>query len=144
MVNEKMSEKLPEIRKTVVLEAPIEKVWKAVSTSEGIEGWWMPNTLVAERGREFTLHAGKYGDSECRIIEIEPPHKLSFTWDKEWTVTFELEETDEGKTEFTLTHSGWFADKKTRFGQPHTTVRGVMEEGWAAIVDERLSSFIKG
>ena len=34
-------ETLTEIRKVIVLNAPIEKVWKAVSTSEGIElgGW---------------------------------------------------------------------------------------------------------
>jgi len=36
---------LPEIRKVVVLDAPIEKVWKAVATSKGIAGWWMDNTF---------------------------------------------------------------------------------------------------
>lgn len=36
-----MASELPEICKTIVLNAPIEKVWKAVSTAEGIAGWWM-------------------------------------------------------------------------------------------------------
>jgi uncharacterized protein YndB with AHSA1/START domain len=58
---------LPEIRKTVVINAPIAKVWKAVSTSDGISAWWMENTFEPGLGQEFVLHAGPYGDSRCKV-----------------------------------------------------------------------------
>lgn len=69
-----------EIRKVIVLKAPIDKVWKAVSTSEGIAAWWMPSTFEPVVGHEFVLHTGQFGDSPCKVTELEPPHRLSFNW----------------------------------------------------------------
>ena len=132
-----------EIRKSIVLNAPIEKVWKAVATSEGIEAWWMPNTFEAELGKEFTLHAGPFGDSPCKVTELDPPSRLGFDWGKDWHLVFELKEL-EGKTEFTLIHSGWDAEKVTEFGQPHTIIQGIMDNGWDKIVNEALPSYIEG
>lgn len=134
---------LPEIRKTVVLNAPIEKVWQAVATSEGIAAWWMPNTFEPVVGREFILHAGQFGDSPCKVTEIDPPHRLSFDWDKDWNLTFELKQLEEGKTEFTLIHSGWDADKTTAFGQPHSVIREIMSGGWEGIVKEKLVQYVE-
>lgn len=39
---------LPDIRQTLVLNAPIQKVWDAVATSEGIAAWFMPNDFRAQ------------------------------------------------------------------------------------------------
>ncbi|WP_223067694.1 SRPBCC family protein [Paenibacillus caui] len=124
---------LPEIHKTAVFNAPIEKVWAAVSTSEGIAAWFMPNTFQPELGYEFILHAGPFGDSPCKVTELDPPYRLSFDWAKDWSVTFELKDLG-GKTEFHLFHKGWDADKVTEFGQPHTIVHGRMDQGWEGIV----------
>ena len=44
---------LTEIRKTIVLNASIDKVWKSVATSEGIAAWWMPNTFEPILGHEL-------------------------------------------------------------------------------------------
>ncbi|HWO74500.1 MAG TPA: SRPBCC domain-containing protein [Bacillus sp. (in: firmicutes)] len=137
-------ERLPDIRKTLVINAPIEKVWKAVATSEGIAGWWMPNTFEPVLGQEFILHAGPYGDSSCKVTEIDPPNRLSFDWDKDWHVVFELKKVDEEKTEFTLIHSGWKAEEVTKFGQPHSKIRMVMDGGWEKIVKEALRAYIEG
>lgn len=134
---------LPEIRKTVVINAPIEKVWKAVSTSEGIAAWWMENTFQPILGHEFTLHAGSYGDSRCKVTELEPMSRLGFDWDADWHLTFELRELGDNKTEFTLIHSGFDAEKSTAFGQPHSAVRDIMDGGWEKIVKEKLPFFIK-
>jgi uncharacterized protein YndB with AHSA1/START domain len=134
---------LPEIRKTVVLNAPIEKVWKAVSTSEGIAAWWMPNTFEPAVGCEFVLRAGAYGDSPCKVTEVEPPHRVGFDWGKDWHLTFELKALAEGKTEFTLIHSGWDAAKSTEFGQPHTAVREIMSDGWEQIKDGALVRYVE-
>jgi len=134
---------LPDIRKTVVLNAPIEKVWKAVATSEGIAGWWMPNTFEPVVGRDFILHAGQFGDSPCKVTEIDPPHRVGFDWGKDWHLTFELKQLEEGKTEFTLIHSGWDAAKATEFGQPHSVIREIMNGGWEGIVKEKLVNYVE-
>lgn len=138
-----MADEMPAIRKTIVFKAPIEKVWKTVSTSEGIETWWMANTMKAEIGNHFVLHTGNYGDSPCTITELDPPYRLGFDWDRDWHVTFELKDLGDGRTEFTLIHSGWFKDKKTGFGQPHTEIRKVMDTGWERIIRETLPSRIE-
>ncbi|MET3698573.1 uncharacterized protein YndB with AHSA1/START domain [Bacillus oleivorans] len=137
-------EKLPEIRKTIIIDAPIEKVWKAVATSEGIEGWWMPNTFEPVLGHEFILHAGPYGDSPCKVTELDPPNRVGFDWDRDWHVVFELNKVDDEKTEFTLIHSGWKAEEVTKFGQPHSVIRNVMDGGWEKIVKEALPAYIEG
>ncbi|GMA49646.1 hypothetical protein GCM10025857_10030 [Alicyclobacillus contaminans] len=139
-----MGVSIPEIRKTVVIHAPVEKVWQAVATQEGIAAWFMPNTFEPVLGQEFVLHAGPFGDSPCKVTELSPPYRLGFDWDEDWHVVFELRELADGATEFTLIHSGWDADKVTRFGQPHPVVRNVMDDGWEKKVKQTLRSFVEG
>jgi uncharacterized protein YndB with AHSA1/START domain len=134
---------IPEIRKTIVLNAPIEKVWKAVSTSEGIAGWWMANTFEPTVGKDFILHAGQFGDSPCKVTEIDPPNRVSFDWGKDWHLVFELKQLEDGKTEFTLIHFGWDAAKVTEFGQPHSVIREVMNGGWESIVRVNLVKYVE-
>ncbi|TVX89665.1 SRPBCC family protein [Paenibacillus agilis] len=131
-----------EVRKTVQLKAPIQKVWDAVSTAEGIAVWFMPSNFEPVVGHKFHLEAGPFGKSPCEVTEIDPPHKLSFTWGKDWTLTFLLEEQGD-VTEFTLIHGGWDADKVTEFGQSHTEVRDRMSQGWIGIM-EKLRKTIEG
>lgn len=57
---------LPEIKNTILIHAPIEKVWKTVSTANRIALWFMANNLRAIVGHEFyigpllALHHTKY------------------------------------------------------------------------------------
>lgn len=141
---EKSKQKLPEIRKTVELKAPIAKVWQAVATSEGLKAWWMDNNFEAKKGHEFVVRSAQFGESPCRVTELDPPHRMSFDWGKDWTLTFELEETADGGTRFTLIHSGWDADAQTEFGQPHSIVRGIMDGGWENIVQRNLVDYVDG
>ncbi|MBA4535934.1 SRPBCC domain-containing protein [Bacillus aquiflavi] len=135
---------LPDIRKTIVLNAPIEKVWKAAATSEGIASWWMPNNFEPIIGREFILHAAQFGDSPCKVTEINSPNLVVFNWGKDWHLTFELKKLEDQKTEFTLIHSGWDTEKVTEFGQPHPVVRSIMEGGWEKLIKEKLPAYIGG
>jgi len=128
-MQEKQPSTLPNIHKTVVLNAPIDKVWKAVSTSEGIAAWFMPNDFQPILGNEFVFNAGNYGISHCKVTELNPPYSLGFDWGKDWHISLELKDLD-GKTEFTLIHSGWDDEKVTEFGEEHTVVRGRMDQGW--------------
>lgn len=126
---------LPEIRKTIVLNASIEKVWKAVATSEGLAAWWMANTFEPSIGKDFVLHAGPYGDSPCTVTELEPPYRVGFDWDKGWHLTFELKELGEHQTEFTLIHSGWTAEQEAN--------RVTMNGGWENIVNNKLPAYVE-
>jgi uncharacterized protein YndB with AHSA1/START domain len=123
---------LPDIRQTLFLNAPVEKVWAAVATSEGIAAWFMPNDFQPVEGHEFHLEAGPFGQSPCKVTVIDPPSCLSFKWGKDWTLTFELVEQGD-RTEFTLIHGGWDVDKVTEFGQAHELVRERMSEGWGGL-----------
>lgn len=125
---------LPDIRKTIVLNAPLDKVWTAVSTADGIGAWFMPSDFQPILGHDFVLHAGQWGDSKCKVIELNPPHHLAFTWgERDWTVSFDLVDVG-GKTEFTLVHAGWYEEDVTEFGELHTIVRERMDQGWSFIV----------
>lgn len=132
---------LPDIRYTDVFNAPIEKVWDAVATAEGLGAWFMPNDLKAEVGHEFHLNAGEFGMSPCKVTEVDRPHRLSFNWGKDWTLTFELKDVA-GKTEVTIIHSGWDADTKTEFGAPHTVIRPNMDKGWAGL-HKKLGAYVE-
>lgn len=130
--------------KTVVLNAPIQKVWEKVSTAEGISTWFMENDFKPEVGYEFTIQS-PFGPSPCKVLEVDPPHKLSFSWDVDgWVVTFLLKEID-NQTEFTLIHGGWDQiDTITKAGQDSSVIRERMNGGWESIVKERLKKVVEG
>lgn len=137
-------EKLSDIRKTTIFNAPIEKVWQAVSTSEGIAEWFMPNDFEPKVGHEFTIHS-PFGPSPCKVLALNPPNGLSFTWgDFGWQIAFELKEL-EGKTEFTLIHSGWGApdDVVEQAGETFAVIRDRMNNGWEPLVNNRLRKVVE-
>ncbi|SFS44284.1 SRPBCC family protein [Marininema halotolerans] len=139
---EESKESLPEIRKSLLLNAPIQQVWEAVATAEGIAAWFMPNDFQPVMGYQFHLNAGPFGNSPCHVTELEPPHRLSFRWGKDWTITFLLEEQEAG-TKFTLIHAGWNMDEVTEFGETHRVVRDRMDQGWDKLV-KKLAEMVEG
>ena len=72
---------LQDIKQTVMFKAPIERVWETVSTSDGIASWFMANDFEPEVGYEFHIQS-PFGPSPCKVLEIEAPYKLSFSWDR--------------------------------------------------------------
>jgi uncharacterized protein YndB with AHSA1/START domain len=136
--------KLDDIKQTVMMEAPIEKVWDKVSTSEGIAAWFMPNDFELKEGHEFHVQS-PFGPSPCKVLEIEKPHRLSFSWDTDgWIITFILKELGE-KTEFTLIHSGWKEPDSIlpKANQKSSAIRDTMNKGWEQIVHERLKKVVE-
>ncbi|MGO4886358.1 SRPBCC family protein [Anaerobacillus sp. MEB173] len=136
----------PDIRKQVVFNATIEKVWNAVATSEGIDSWFMPNNFKQELGNEFTIQS-PFGPTPCKVVELEPPYRLAFSWGGAgWKVTFELKDV-QGKTEFTLIHSGWGEPDAVLPGQgpgkTNAEIRDTMNNGWESIVNERLRKVVE-
>src|SRR5262249_26353975 len=62
-----------------------EKVWRALTDPELLADWLLPVVgLKLERGAAFTFETQPYpgwdGVVSCRILEIEPHSKLSYTW----------------------------------------------------------------
>ncbi|AIQ15070.1 SRPBCC family protein [Paenibacillus durus] len=135
---------MPDIVQTVIIDAPIEQVWNKVATFEGIAAWFMPNDFQPEIGHEFHLQS-PFGPSPCKVTELDPPHRLAFTWDTEgWKVSFQLKELD-GKTEFTLIHGGWKQPDEIigKAGEKSSVIHGRMAGGWVSIVQERLTKAVE-
>lgn len=135
---------VPDIKQTVIIQSPIQKVWETVTTSEGIASWFMPNDFELQLGHEFHVQS-PFGPSPCKVIEIDAPNRLTFSWDTDgWFVTFILKDLGD-KTEFTLIHGGWKeADAIVpKAGEKASNIREKMNQGWAGIVN-KLRKLIEG
>lgn len=126
---------LPDIQRTIVMDAPIKKVWDAVATSEGLASWLMPNTFKPVMGYVFTFQATPFGNWDglvrCEVKELEPPRRLGVTWNgnnMDLYLSFELKELDKDKTQFTLIHSGWAVE--------HAMLREKMYDGWGHLTED--------
>ncbi|MDG4848818.1 SRPBCC family protein [Peribacillus frigoritolerans] len=140
-----MENTLQDIKKTVILEAPIQKVWDTVSTAEGIASWFMPNDFQPKVGHEFHVQS-PFGPSPCKVTELDAPHRLSFSWDTDgWFISFLLKEAD-GKTEFTLIHGGWKEPDTilTKPNEKSSVIRDRMNHGWEQIVNQGLKKAVEG
>jgi uncharacterized protein YndB with AHSA1/START domain len=138
------SNHLQDIKQTILLDAPVQKVWEKVTTSEGIASWLMPNDFKPEVGYVFHIQS-PFGPSPCKVLEIDEPHHLMFSWDTDgWIVSFDLKEVG-NKTEFTLIHGGWKTPDTiiSKANAPSSAIRDEMEKGWIGIVQERLRKVVE-
>jgi uncharacterized protein YndB with AHSA1/START domain len=94
---------------------PPDRVWRAITDSDALATWLMPNDFVPELGRRFTFRtqpAPPYFDGivHCEITELDPPRTLAYTWcgvpGMNTVVRWELTATDTG-TLLVCTHSGF-------------------------------------
>jgi uncharacterized protein YndB with AHSA1/START domain len=98
-----------EVRFETELDAPPEKVWRALTVPEFVARWLMPNDIRAEEGHAFRLTA-EGGAVECEIVEAKPPQTLGYSWREQdgpdSLVRFHLAGTEAGGTRLTIVHSG--------------------------------------
>ena len=107
------------------LHHPPEKVWRALTDPELLTEWLLPVVgFKSEPGAAFTFKTQPYpgwdGTVNCRILEIEAKHKLSYAWvvgdmALDTVVTFTLTPTASG-TRLSLVQSGFKPDQKQNFG----------------------------
>jgi uncharacterized protein YndB with AHSA1/START domain len=112
---------------TIVLEceldAPPDKVWRALTEPELVARWLAPNDLCAEPGARFSLREPGGAAIECEVLEAERPRKLSYRWRHEddggidSVVSFELTEALAGRTRLRLVHAGFPLDIATPLTQ---------------------------
>jgi uncharacterized protein YndB with AHSA1/START domain len=77
-----------EVTREVVLEAPVEEVWSALTDPDQLEEWF------TEDGEE----------RELAIVEVEPGRRVAYTWD-DGNVAIEVEEVEAG-TRVVVTETG--------------------------------------
>lgn len=90
-----------------------EKVYSALTTSEGLKGWWTVNTNTEEKiGGIAEFIFGERYHNKMEIIKLKRNRRVEwkcFQGDKEWiNTTFEFD--IEGKEEDTIlrfSHSNW-------------------------------------
>jgi uncharacterized protein YndB with AHSA1/START domain len=91
------------------LDAPPEKVWRALTVPELVARWLRPNDIEAQEGRAFRLES-EDGDIECRVVEASRPEVLSYSWREDGgpdsLVSFRLAATEAGGTLLTIVHTG--------------------------------------
>jgi uncharacterized protein YndB with AHSA1/START domain len=147
-----------------LLPGPIERVW-AYLTESNLRRQWLasgPMDLKAGgamdltwRNDELTQPPGQRPDGfgaehsmQGRIIEIDPPHKLTFTWNGTGDVTFELQPQGD-KVLLTVTHrripvhnmqlmvgAGWHMHLDILVSRINNTQTEPFWEGWSRLRKE--------
>lgn len=100
-------------------QAPLEKVYDALATVDGVAGWWTTDTSgTSEVGGKLVtgFHDSATGDYiggfDLEIEELDPAGRVSWLvigGPEEWLgtrITYDLEEAD-GYTIVVFSHSGW-------------------------------------
>jgi uncharacterized protein YndB with AHSA1/START domain len=111
---------------TVLIDAPIERVFAALTVPEEVVRWWGSDDTYRTTEWDSDLRvggrwraAGRSKDGqvftvEGEYLELEPPRKLVHSWKPVWdngnvtTVTYRLETVD-GATRVTVRHDGFVA-----------------------------------
>lgn len=70
------------IERAMKLSASRSDVWRALTTEDGLAGWWADRVEVDLRpGGTMRFHFGeKYGIGEAEIEVLEPEHRFAFLW----------------------------------------------------------------
>jgi uncharacterized protein YndB with AHSA1/START domain len=97
-----------------VINAPIEKVWSAITNADEVRHWWAPGVIEPREGGRVKLDDG---DGNCGdappldgIVKVFlPPHVFEFTWNEatepaQGLVRFDLAALDGDRTQITLTN----------------------------------------
>jgi uncharacterized protein YndB with AHSA1/START domain len=130
------------IERTIDLPHEPERVWAALTTPEGLSGWFgTVADIDLTPGADFDLRFEKEEHTaHLRIAAVEPPRRFAYTWGmitlpeddpRKTYVEFTLEPTA-GGTRLTVTESG-FAQVPGELG---TEAHRMNVGGWAVKIDE--------
>ena len=85
-----------EVTREVVLEAPVEEVWAALTEPELLEEWFANDVEIElEPGGDGVFRWDDGDERHAVIEEVDPERRFAFTWD-DGRVEIELEEVDGG------------------------------------------------
>jgi uncharacterized protein YndB with AHSA1/START domain len=140
---------MPDIQRSILIQAPIERVWEAVVDSAAFGAWFgaqfdgpfevgrittgriVPTSVDAEVAAAQEPHRG--APLEVDVVAIEPPTRFAFRWqpvpgsEVRTTVAFTLAEEGDG-VRVTITEDGFAALSEDVRGQ----ARDGNDGGWEA------------
>ena len=135
-----------------LIDAPIQKVWNAIATVEGLCGWFLASVDGdLSKGSMAMFHFKKGCSGPIQVIERDEPNSLAWkwhpgevdgcTWDKYpedelTTVEFSLKQTDNG-VQLVLKESGFSNIPEGR----RLTALGLNKGGWTWCLDE-IKSYV--
>ena len=136
------------VKISVKVNAPIEKVWNALTVKEQMKNWYfdVPD-FEPKIGNNFSFYGGDENEEYhhfCEIVDLIPNEKLKHSWtypeiSKEKTlVKWELKPENEG-TIVTLTHKGLEAFEHLGENFKIHSFR----KGWEDIVGKSLKEFVE-
>lgn len=107
-----MEEKPEPVIVEATLDASPEKVWRALTISDFLAAWLLPNDLSLDQGRDFAFYRDEELQekvADCRLVEAEPYRCMQFEWrevghDVDSVITVELSPDRDGGTCFRLVH----------------------------------------
>lgn len=129
-----------------IYNAPVEKVWKAITDKEDMKHWYFDlSEFRAEVGFEFTFTGKNEGMTYihlCRVTEVIPRKKLTYSWRYEGYegnsfVTFELFPEGAG-TRLRLTHEGL-----DTFPATAAFAKSNFVAGWTQLIGTNLRDFVE-
>jgi uncharacterized protein YndB with AHSA1/START domain len=86
-----------EIRREIVLPAPREEVWEALTEAERLEDWFANDVeLDPTPGGRGTFRWDNGEERHAVVETVEPEERLVLRWDDDGLVDLRLEETDAG------------------------------------------------
>jgi uncharacterized protein YndB with AHSA1/START domain len=137
-------------REAVVIErtfnAPVARVWKALTDADEMRVWYFDlKEFKPEVGFEFEFtveHEGTKYHHLCKITEVIPQKKISYTWryageEGDSLVTFELFAQGD-KTRLKLTHEGL-----ETFPKLPAYAKTNFEKGWTEIIGSSLKQYVE-
>jgi uncharacterized protein YndB with AHSA1/START domain len=115
---------IPPIRTSTTVDADVSAVWNRWTTEEGLRSFFARDARIEPRvDGEFSIlffpgnPPGQRGAEFMRLLAIEAPRRLMFSWnappqfpaerEQRTVVEVRLQENARGGTDVTLTHSGW-------------------------------------
>ncbi len=145
----------PDIVVTKVINAPVADVWKAWTTTEGIESFFAPKAAKVEPwpGGAFelwfgvNLPEGTRGSEGCKVHSVKPMEQFVFEWnapptiptirDLRTLVYLDFKPLPDNRTELTLRNFGYgdgveWAKNKAYFAQAWPAVMASLEKRFAA------------
>jgi uncharacterized protein YndB with AHSA1/START domain len=136
-----------DIDATVTYPHPVERVWAALTSSDALAAWLMPNDFAPQVGRAFTFTTtpapGFDGIVRCEVLELDPPTRMVWSWagglGLQTTVTFTLtaERAADGaeRTRLRMHQVGFH-------GLSGQLVRRILAGGWPRILGELLPGYL--
>jgi uncharacterized protein YndB with AHSA1/START domain len=128
---------------TMTYPYPADRVWAALTSSQALSAWFMPNDFEPAVGHRFTFHARPFralgfdGIVRCEVLELDPPKRMVWSWaggNIDTTVTFTLEQTADG-TRLRMRQVGFD-------GLGGQLNRRILSGGYPRILGQRLPAYL--